>query len=280
MRVWDSTAELRYLVLPERPAGTEGLSEDALAALVTRDSMVGVAKVTSADGRSDGMNGVHDMGGHAGHGSDPAREERAGVSRALGRTHAGNLVRAAEPGASGTSISAAKRREFLPPVGISAHEYYEQLRYAQVVELLAVQRHGDARRDRKRTGGERAHTKAVPPLTAGDVAAWFDRWQPDETRCRGRSEIQGAASACAPATSILRPTRACRAMHAARPASSSAITACSSSPTPTPKCLGEKPQHVYSVRFAARELWGEQALAARHGSSRHVGRLPRARSDP
>ena len=45
VRVWDSTAELRYLVLPERPAGTEGLSEDTLAALVTRDSMIGVAKV-------------------------------------------------------------------------------------------------------------------------------------------------------------------------------------------------------------------------------------------
>ena len=45
VRVWDSTAELRYLVLPERPAGTEGLGEDALARLVTRDSMVGVAKV-------------------------------------------------------------------------------------------------------------------------------------------------------------------------------------------------------------------------------------------
>jgi nitrile hydratase len=48
VRVWDSTAELRYLVLPERPAGTEGLSEDALAALVTRDAMVGVAKVLSS----------------------------------------------------------------------------------------------------------------------------------------------------------------------------------------------------------------------------------------
>jgi nitrile hydratase len=45
VRVWDSTAELRYLVLPERPAGTERLSEDALAALVSRDSMIGVAKV-------------------------------------------------------------------------------------------------------------------------------------------------------------------------------------------------------------------------------------------
>ena len=45
VRVWDSTAELRYLVLPERPAGSDGLSEEALAALVTRDAMIGVAKV-------------------------------------------------------------------------------------------------------------------------------------------------------------------------------------------------------------------------------------------
>src|SRR5207247_1531543 len=46
VRVWYSTAELRYLVLPERPAGSENLSEEALAALVTRDAMVGVAKAT------------------------------------------------------------------------------------------------------------------------------------------------------------------------------------------------------------------------------------------
>ena len=42
VRVWDSTAEIRYMVLPERPAGTGGLSEDELAALVTRDSLIGV----------------------------------------------------------------------------------------------------------------------------------------------------------------------------------------------------------------------------------------------
>jgi nitrile hydratase len=45
IRVWDSTAELRYLVLPERPAGSEKLDEQALAELVTRDAMIGVAKV-------------------------------------------------------------------------------------------------------------------------------------------------------------------------------------------------------------------------------------------
>ncbi len=45
VRVWDSTAEVRYLVIPERPAGTEGLDEDALAALVTRDGMIGTARL-------------------------------------------------------------------------------------------------------------------------------------------------------------------------------------------------------------------------------------------
>jgi nitrile hydratase subunit alpha len=45
VRVWDSTAEIRYLVLPERPKGSDGLSEEALAALVSRDAMIGVAKV-------------------------------------------------------------------------------------------------------------------------------------------------------------------------------------------------------------------------------------------
>ena len=50
VRVWDSTAEIRYMVLPERPTGTEGLSEAQLAELVTRDSMIGVAKVAPPKG--------------------------------------------------------------------------------------------------------------------------------------------------------------------------------------------------------------------------------------
>ncbi len=45
IRVWDSSAEFRYLVLPERPAGTGALDEDELASLVTRDSMIGVARL-------------------------------------------------------------------------------------------------------------------------------------------------------------------------------------------------------------------------------------------
>ena len=45
VRVWDSTAEIRYLVLPERPPGTEGLGEEELAALVTRNGMIGTARL-------------------------------------------------------------------------------------------------------------------------------------------------------------------------------------------------------------------------------------------
>ena len=46
IHVWDSSADQRYMVLPERPTGTDGMSEEALAALVTRDAMIGVAKAT------------------------------------------------------------------------------------------------------------------------------------------------------------------------------------------------------------------------------------------
>jgi nitrile hydratase len=49
VRVWDSTAELRYLVLPRRPDGTEHLTEPELAALVTRDAMIGVAVVRAPE---------------------------------------------------------------------------------------------------------------------------------------------------------------------------------------------------------------------------------------
>lgn len=47
VHVWDSSAEQRYMILPERPPGTEHLTEDELAALVTRDAMIGVARVSS-----------------------------------------------------------------------------------------------------------------------------------------------------------------------------------------------------------------------------------------
>ncbi len=53
VRVWDSTAEIRYLVVPQRPAGSEGLSEEELAGLVTRNSMIGTEILPSAASRRD-----------------------------------------------------------------------------------------------------------------------------------------------------------------------------------------------------------------------------------
>jgi len=51
IRVWDSSAEIRYMVLPERPAGTEGMTEEELVKLVTRDSMIGVAQAKAPAAR-------------------------------------------------------------------------------------------------------------------------------------------------------------------------------------------------------------------------------------
>ena len=53
IRVWDSTAEMRYLVIPMRPDGTEGWSADDLAALVTRDSMIGTGLALAPDNRTE-----------------------------------------------------------------------------------------------------------------------------------------------------------------------------------------------------------------------------------
>lgn len=55
-RVWDSTAEVRYLVIPQRPKGTDGWSEDRLAELVTRDSMIGVGRPLDPSSIVDGTN--------------------------------------------------------------------------------------------------------------------------------------------------------------------------------------------------------------------------------
>jgi nitrile hydratase len=49
VRVWDSSSEVRYMVLPERPEGTEGMTEDQLIGLISRDALVGVARIAAPD---------------------------------------------------------------------------------------------------------------------------------------------------------------------------------------------------------------------------------------
>jgi nitrile hydratase len=81
IRVWDSTAEVRYLVLPERPAGTESTSEQQLAGLVTRDSMIGEDFVAL----KAPLNGIRHWW-HAEHGTRRLRKKRTGLSCLVGRS--------------------------------------------------------------------------------------------------------------------------------------------------------------------------------------------------
>ena len=67
IRVWDSTAEVRYLVLPMRPRDTGDLDEDQLAKLVTRNAMIGTGLALFARGKCL-MNAAHDLGGMMGFG--------------------------------------------------------------------------------------------------------------------------------------------------------------------------------------------------------------------
>ena len=55
IKVWDSSADLRYLVVPARPAGTEALDQEALARLVTRDAMIGVGEAGAAQAPAEEM---------------------------------------------------------------------------------------------------------------------------------------------------------------------------------------------------------------------------------
>ena len=88
VRVWDSSAEIRYMVLPERPSGTEQLSEDELARLVDRDAMIGVTTVRFDPRRRPAVSmtrpaksTIAEMPGQA---SLPPPQRRTGVPRRVG----------------------------------------------------------------------------------------------------------------------------------------------------------------------------------------------------
>ena len=82
IRIWDSTAEIRYIVLPMRPAGTEGWSEEKLADLVTRDSMIGTGLPKQPGEPPDGRRAGH--GRREGVWPGVAGAGRAGLSRRVG----------------------------------------------------------------------------------------------------------------------------------------------------------------------------------------------------
>jgi nitrile hydratase beta subunit len=117
VRVWDSTAEIRYMVLPERPKGTEKLSEEELAALITRDA-------DDRRRRGEAVNGAHDLGGMHGFGPvDIERDEPVFHSEWERRAFAITLA----SGFLGKwNIDMSRfAREQMPPAEYLATSYYE-----------------------------------------------------------------------------------------------------------------------------------------------------------
>ena len=212
IRVWDSTAEVRYLVVPERPAGSEHLSEEALAALVTRDSMIGVGPGPCPRRLARERGPRH--GRHARPGSDRSRGRRAGVSRALGgagpRPDPGH-------GAWGRwSIDASRhQRELIPGADYLAMSYYEKW-LTGLIELMI--KTGLVTRAEIETARPAPDAKpATPPLTAERVPP-RSRGAARRAAMRPRPGASRSARRCAPAPSTRSATPACRAMRAAGPA--------------------------------------------------------------
>jgi nitrile hydratase len=201
------------------------------------------------------MNGVHDMGGMQDFGPiRPEKNEPVFHARWEGRLQAlwsalGTL------GKWNTDIG-RQAREFLPATEYLALKYY-QLRYAQIVELLAA--NGLVTRAEIENGRAAKGTqKAVPPLTRDNVAAWFANGNPKRRDVAVAPTFQAGQRVRArnihPPTHTRLPRYARGKIGVIERDHGVFVF-----PDSNAQRLGEKPQHVYSVRFTARELWGEQA---------------------
>ena len=270
VRVWDSTAELRYLVLPERPAGTENMSEEQLAALVTRDAMVGVAKVTLPQAGGKRMNGVHDMGGQ--HGMGPVQYEKdEPVFHATweGRVYALNrAMRAWRKWSLDTDRHAL---EIMPPADYLRMSYYERWLNRLETQRREIRLHHAGRAAEREPGSwvEPADSRAY----SGDVGTLAEPRNPVEPGSKGAAIVQG------------RPARS-RAQHQSdRPYSPAPIRARqggSRVPRPRRLCVPGH-QRAFSGRETAARVFrsvhgtravGRKRFGARLGAPRHVGRLP------
>ena len=126
IRVWDSTAETRFLVLPMRPAGTEGWSEERLAA--ARHPRFDDRHRLAQDDRTEValMNGVHDMGGMDGFGKVEPEPNEPAFHAPVGRARAGDAARHGLRRRVDTSTCRALAQERLPPQVYLAASYYQR----------------------------------------------------------------------------------------------------------------------------------------------------------
>lgn len=201
------------------------------------------------------MNGPHDMGGMQTFGPiRPEKSEPVFHARWEGRIAA---IYAAIGAWGKWNIDFARQtRESFPAPEYLALSYF-QWRYVQTVELL-VRRNMITRAELQSGRPARGTQKAVPPLTAAKVAAWFANGSPKsravDVAPQFRIGQQVRARNIHPETHTRLP-RYARGKFGVVERDHGVFVF----PDTNAVGLGEKPQHVYSVRFSARELWGEQA---------------------
>ena len=203
------------------------------------------------------MNGAHDVGGMQTFGPiRPEKNEPVFHARWEGRITV--IFSALGALRKWNGDFGRQAREYLRPAVYLALDYH-QLRYAQVVELLVgsgLVTRAEIERGRPAKGTQ----KAVPPLTAGTVAAWFVNGNPKKRDVAVAPTFQVGQRVRArnipPATHTRLP-RYARGKFGTIERDHGVFVF----PDSNAQGLGEQPQRVYSVRFAARELWGEQAKA-------------------
>jgi nitrile hydratase len=201
------------------------------------------------------MNGAHDMGGMQSFGPiRPEKNEPVFHARWEGRISA--IWSAMGTWRKWNTDFGRQTRELFPAPEYLALQYF-QLRYAQTVELLVAK--GLITRAELESGRPAKGTqKAVPPLTADKVAAWFANGNPKrravEVTPQFRVGQRVRVRNINPPTHTRLPRYARGKLGVIERDHGVFVF-----PDSNAQGLGEKPQHVYSVLFTARELWGEQA---------------------
>ena len=253
IRVWDSTAETRFIVLPMRPAGTEGWSEEKLAALVTRDCMIGTGLPKSPkDVRV--MDGVHDMGGMHGFGTvEPEPNEP--VFHAEWEARCLALNRAMGAAGAWTIDEGRAGIEELPPVVYLSRSYYGK--WALRLENMVVKL-GFAGADEIAAGHALRPGKPLKRrFDLGAVARTLTRGsfgRPAQAPARFKIGDRVRTRNIHPPTHTRLPRYA-----RGRVGVIEASRGCHVFPDSVAIGAGEDPQWLYTVLFAGRELWGENA---------------------
>ena len=260
IKVWDSTAEVRYLVVPERPARTDGWNEERLAALVTRDSMIGTGLPKSPGDTP--MNGAHDMGGTMGFGP-VVPEKNEPVFHAPWERRAFALTLAMGAGRWNIDQSRAAREQMQPGEYL-AKTYYE-IWIAGLEKLMAER--GLVTAD-EIAAGKVLHAPKAVRRSCSPRTGW--PWLfPKAGRRRARHQCHSvfrSATSCAPATSIPPATHAFRVTCADTRELSRTCTAFTFFRTPTPRAAARTRSGC--TRFASlRESYGARQRTRRARSS-------------